>query len=241
MQMKKLVFAALLCGGIAQMGTGCVITSGDDDPNVVYDGTISASWFLVAGDANSPTGCPEGATTMEVITEDAGGFQIVDKFYCADGSGIIEREPGTYDIWTRLTDDTSTFDYAMSTSVQVSVEQGVDTPADFTFSIDRGSFYFGWEIAYAGEASDCNDPAIGDLAVTTTLVGTDILYDDPATCDNYNFTVPGLPLGDYVVSVSLLDPANELAVYVADPVEASIDYGNHFNDLGIYILDAAGN
>ena len=112
--MKKLVFAALLCGGIAQLGTGCIITSSDDDPNVIYDGTISASWVLVSGDGNTPVGCPDGATTMEVITEDLTGYQIVDKFDCALGGGLIDREPGTYDIWTRLADDTSVFTYAQS-------------------------------------------------------------------------------------------------------------------------------
>jgi hypothetical protein len=237
--MKKLAFAALLCGGIAQMGTGCVITS--DDPIVIYDGTITASWSLVAGDANTPEYCPDG-TTMEVITEDASGYQIIDKFYCADGGGVIERAPGVYDVWTRLTDDTSFFTYAMSTSVQVGVEQGADRPIEFTFSVDRGSFYFGWEIVYGNELSDCNEPGIGNLGVATTVVNDpNTFYDDEAFCDDYRFTVPGLPLGDYVVSVALLDENDNLAVYTAEPVEASIEYGNHFNDLGIFILDAAGN
>jgi hypothetical protein len=239
--MKKLVFAALLCGGVAQMGTGCVITSGDDDPNVViYDGTITASWFLVAGDGNDPVYCPDG-TTMEVITVDSRGDQIVDKFYCTDGGGIIERAPGVYEVWTRLTDDTSTLTYAMSTSVQVSVEQGIDSPIEFEFSLDRGSFYFSWEIDYDGQPSDCTEPGIGDVAVTMTLVGPNTLFAEEAACNAYSVTTLGVPLGDYVVSVALLDEFNELAIYTAEDVEASIEYGNHFNDLGLFILDAAGN
>lgn len=241
--MKKLVFAALLCGGIAQLGTGCIITSSGPDDPIYYDGTISASWNLVSGDANTLVGCPDGATTIEVITENvANGNQIVDQFDCINGGGVIERAPGTYDIWTRLTDDTALLTYAQSTLITVSVEAGVDTPADFTFSIDRGSFYLTWDIAYAGDPTGCDIADIGDVSVTSTVVGDPgTFYDDVAPCAQYEFTTPGLPLDSYVVSVALLDAANEFAVYVADPVEADIEYGNHFNDLGNFTLDAAGN
>jgi hypothetical protein len=243
MQMKKLVFAALLCGGIAQLGTGCIITSSDPDEPIYYDGTISASWTLVSGDANVQVGCPDGATTIEVVTENVDtGNQIVDQFDCVDGGGVIERAPGTYDIWTRLTDDTALLTYAQSTLVTVSVEAGVDTPADFTFSIDRGSFYLTWDITDAGNPAGCDIADIGDVSVTSTVVGDPgTFYDDVTPCAQYEFTTPGLPLDSYVVSVALLDAANELAVYVADPVEADIEYGNHFNDLGNFTLDAAGN
>lgn len=245
--MKKLVFAALLCGGIAQMGTGCIITSDEPiapppPPPPIEDGTISASWTLVSGDANAVVGCPDGATTIEVITEDVADNQIVDKFYCTDGGGVIEREPGVYDIWTRLTDDTSVLTYAQSTLTTVTVEEGIDTPADFTFSIDRGSFYLTWNITDAGDPAGCDVSGIGDVSVTSTVVGDPgTFYDDIAPCEQYEFTTPGLPLDSYVVSVALLDAVNELAVYVAEPVEADIEYGNHFNDLGDFTLDAAGN
>jgi hypothetical protein len=203
--------------------------------------TITVSWSLVAGDANSPTGCPE-ETTIEVITEGASGLQIIDLFNCTDGGGIIEREPGVYTSWIRLTDDSGVIVYAMSTSTQVTVEQGADTPVAFTFPIDRGSFYLGWEITYDGAPSDCSEPGIGAVEVITTLVSDpNTWYDDHTLCNAYRATLPGRPLGEYVVSVALLDVANEQAVYVADPVEASIVYGNHLNDLGTFVLDAAGN
>jgi hypothetical protein len=217
------------------------IPDGSIPDGPVGSSTITASWSLVAGDANSPAACPDD-TTIEVITEDAGGSQIIDLFYCTNGGGIIERAPGVYTIWTRLTDHTSTITYAMSVSTQVTVEQGADTPAAFIFSINRGSFYFEWDITYNGASSDCNEPGIGDVDVITTLVSNpNTFYDDQALCNAYRVTLPGLPLGDYAVSVALLDAANGQAVYVADLVEASIVYGNHLNDLGTFVLDAAGN
>lgn len=243
--MKKLVFAALLCGGIAQLGTGCIIVSDDEEPPIepVDDmGYINASWYLVSGDNEDPANCPEGATTIEVITQDGNGDQIIDQFDCIDGQGTISRYPGTYLTWVRLTDDSAVYDYAMSVSRDVVVEAGYEVPEDFTFSVDRGSFFFNWALLYAGESTDCASEDIGDVAVTSTLVGGNGTgYDDTAPCEDYQLTTGGMPLGDYVLSVALLDSANSGAIYYAEEIEDSLLYGNHFKDLGTIQLDAAGN
>jgi hypothetical protein len=244
MQVKKLVFAALLCGGIAQLGTGCIITTNEPDP-ILPDPdptTISATWQFLSGDGNDPVLCPGYATTVELITEDSFGDQIVDQFECGKELVAVERNPGTYDVWVRLTDDTHVPTYAQSLSAVVALDEGYDTPIDFVVSIDRASFFFSWEITDNAAAADCDVLGIGNVAVTSTLVGDgSTAYDEEATCAYYEYTTEGMVLGTYTVSIALLDTENAGAVYVADSVEETLRWGNDFVNLGNFVLDAAGN
>lgn len=245
MKVKKLVFAALLCGSIAQLGTGCIITTSNDPDPILPDPdptTISATWNFLSGDDNAAVACPGYATTIELITQDSYGDQIVDQFDCTKDLVAVERDPGTYDVWVRLTDDTYVPTFAQSLSTVQTLAEGYDTPIDFAVSIDRGSFYFSWEIVDNGNTSDCNAIGIGNVGVTSTLVDdANTWYDEEADCAAYEYTTAGMVLGTYTVSISLLDTTNEAAVYVADPVEETLRWGNDFVGLGNFVLDAAGN
>jgi hypothetical protein len=44
--------------------------------------------------------------------------------------------------------------------------------------------------------------------------------------------VPGMVLGEYTVSISVLNETNDAALYVSDPLVKSLEYGNHLYDLG---------
>lgn len=235
--MKKLAFAALLCGGLAQLGAGCVSETQD------VTGDIDVTWNLLTGDENTPTGCPAGATTMAIVTQDEVGNEIVDLFDCELQAGTLVRDPGTYVIYAWLTDEATNAQYAYSLSDEVLVVTGGVEAVNFNISIDRGSFYFDWVINYAGAPSDCAAQPVGDVTITSTLVGGEgTLYDDTAPCDQYALTTRGLPApGQYTLSIQLLDPTNQAAIYTAPAIDNELSWGNDFVGLGTIELDAAGN
>lgn len=267
--MKKLLITSLMGLGFISLGAACGSSGGDlcpGDPAKIdpgacgcgipdtdldgngtfdcqeVDGTITASWTLVSGDNNDPAACPAGATTVALISQDSLGEQTTDLFDCAAGGGTTAPlVADNYLAWIQVTDDTGAVLYAQSLSTDVPVAPGADTPVTFEVSLDRGSFTLAWEIQEAGAPSDC--ATVG--GTTVSLVSTDIntdFWEDRWDCPDGGGSSAGLALGTYTESVSLLDnpdPNVGLAIAVADAVEASLDYGNHYYDLGLFILDTA--
>jgi hypothetical protein len=49
-------------------------------------------------------------------------------------------------------------------------------------------------------------------------------------------TTDPVPVGDYVVVLSLIDPATQNAIGDSAPINESITYGNEFVDLGVVAI-----
>ena len=229
--MKNLVFAALCCAGLAQFATGCV---------VVEPSTITATWSLVSGDNNAPTDCPAGATTIGMVSLGANDQLFVDLFDCEAGAGTTADMPvGAYYTYLNLQDDSGNILYAQSRGTDVTVFEEGDSPLTFEFSIDRGEFGVSWIIADGGVASDCDSVLATEFVLDHTDANGDLYASDHFPCTDLAGVTPVIPLGDWTVSPSIIDDT-QLAIAVGDPIDASIEYGNHFVQLGTVILDVQG-
>jgi hypothetical protein len=230
--MKKLVLASLLCGTLAQGGTGCTTTS-DPEP-----GYFNVEWTLTEGADDTPIqGCAEGVTA-EVVAENIDtGEQLIDRFDCVNGGGITAAIPaGDYDVWVNVyngTDVSSSDLIAQSGSQRTAIIDGETVPLTLSFPAGA-SFELSWTITDdVGPNAQCGDVTADGVSVLSTLVGTDTAFDDVFNCTAMSAVTPQMLLGDYVVSVSLLNGEQSLnEVSTADAV--TLQFGNQLVDLGIF-------
>jgi hypothetical protein len=109
---------------------------------------------------------------------------------------------------------------------------GEQRALSYEISLDRGSFGLTWTIADDGRSARCADVNAGEVRVASTLVGPDgTTYDDFFSCIDGEAITPGLVLGDYRVGVTLVDGARA-SLHQPLLIEASLDFGNAFVDLG---------
>jgi hypothetical protein len=218
----------------AHASAACVVTS--DDP----DSRLQVTWNLVAGDDNAPSACPPGVVTAAVMAEPVSdgdnnfgdGDEIQDLFDCADRSGRTGLLPsGRYEIWVDIYDRTNQL-VAQSGVQEVVLGVGEQRALTYEISLDRGSFGLTWSIADGVRSSSCAEVNAGEVRVASTLVGPDgTTYDDFFSCTDGEAITPGLVLGDYRVGVTLVDGARA-ALHQPLLIEASLDFGNAFVDLG---------
>ncbi|WP_428264403.1 hypothetical protein [Haliangium sp.] len=228
-----------ICICITLLSAGCVVTAADEDSRV------QVSWGLVSGDANSPVGCPPYVTTVAVVSEpvDDGdgqlgdGDEVYDLFDCRDGAGSIDvLAPGQYDIWVDLLDQDG-YLVAQSGYQRLDLDIGDERALGFDISLDRGSFGLTWSLTDGERALGCREVKAERVWVASTLLGSDgTSYDDMFTCVDGQAVTPGLPLGDYRVSVNLLDQQGE-PMQAPVILEDSLEIGNDFKDLGHFEFD----
>jgi hypothetical protein len=189
-------------------------------------GSIDVSWNLVSDGV--PAGCPAGATTAAVNAQRSGmGAPYVDLFDCADGVGVATDLPlDTYTVWVDFTDDTGNVTYAESQRQEITLSTpGQVATAQFTVDVDHGFFDVQWQIAGGGCASV---PGENGVSVLATHTSTSMGYDSAFDCETGErgiVTTGALPLGDYVVVLSILD-AQDASLGDSPPIQDSIDWGN---------------
>lgn len=237
--MKKLVLTALLCAGLAQLATGCLIVSDDGDPPPPPPpdtGAIDVGWTLLAGDNNDVVDCPVGIS-LTVVSEDSFGDQFLDPMDCLVGSGLTgELVPDNYLVWVEMRDEVGDL-YAASTPAFVDVVAGADSVIDFEFSLDRGAFDVTWDVQDGGVQINCADFDGATLfSLDYTYENGDFFGPDEFDCALFEATTPGLALGGWSVSPSLIDDT-QLAIAVGQSVDTGILYGNEYVDLGHVIFE----
>jgi hypothetical protein len=234
MKLSRMMLIAAV-GACAHASAACVVTSGDDP-----DSRLVVTWNLVAGDSNAPSACPPGAVTAAVVAEPVSdgdntfgdGDEIQDVFYCIDGAGETAPLPsGHYEVWVDILDRDNLL-VAQSGLQEVVLGVGEKRGLVYEISVDRGSFGLTWAISDGVRTASCGEVNAGEVQVASTLVGPGgTTYDDFFSCTAGQALTPGLPLGDYQVGVTLVDgvraPLNQPLV-----IEASLDFGNAFVDLG---------
>jgi hypothetical protein len=224
--MNKLVFAALLLGGLTQ-ATGCIIVSDDDDET----GYFNVSWNLTEG-ANDTTASTCPGDTVEVVSERVGGTQFVDLYDCVDGSGETAALPlGDYNVWVNVKQGDTLMAQSFLGTASIDLD-GETVPIGFDIAIDGGYFGLTWSMTDDLADLTCGDVGAGGVSVLSTLIGPNTGIDDIFDCTDGSATTPKLDLGDYTIVVSLLDAVDDSVLGASMPRETSLDYGNELNDLG---------
>ena len=242
--MKNLVLSTLIAAA-ATSSAGCIFTSDDGGSGALGD--IAFTWSLKSTDAGGNTiaaGCPAGADTATLFALAEGApvsAAFSDKFDCIDGRGTMsDLEPGTYTVWVRLTDFGGGTRFAESGSQVVQVFDGNVTPANYPeLYVDRAFFLVGWDIT--GRVSSCAAAAGEDgVAIVATDSGGG-LFDVTVDCEEgegrqtISEPIPSSLTGAarYVVSLSLLNGAQQSIGDSQPQPNKSLDYGNELEDLGI--------
>jgi hypothetical protein len=243
--MKKLVLVALAVGGLAI--TGCSTEEG---------GYFDVSWGLTDSTGAAAT-CGE-AVTAKVTATGASSGTFVDLFDCSAGGGTTALLPlDDYIVTVELLDvnngvvaDTlsdfaglneSFASHGPATAADDGAFLDLDGEVvllDFDLAIDGGYFGLSWAIEDGGVASDCTSVGSGGVEIASTFSGTTDAVTDIFNCTDANNISDVLPIGQYEVSISLLDQSTPpLALDVIDSTTENITYGNELVDLGIVVLD----
>ncbi len=226
--MKKLVFASLLCGALAQLGTGCIIVSSDDDD----EGTIDVAWDLRADVSKADTVgtaavCPPNATAEVVLTRSSGTVFAMDIFDCDPLSGLVRDIPfDTYDVHVNIFGDNDQL-IARSDVDRVTIDSVSENVAiDFAFTVNQGRFDVAWEINGASPAGACAATNGSTYVFNTTSVAAGAvplleLYD----CEDGQALTEFQPLDEYAILGTIEDADGVVLADVLAPNE-TLAFGN---------------
>ena len=214
--------------------TGRVVTTEGEDSRV------RVTWNLVEGADNAPSACPRGVVTAAVVSEPINdgdstigdGDEIYDLFDCAARIGQTGALPaGRYEVWVDIYDTADRL-VAQSSSQVVDLGMGEQRDIVYDISLDHGSFGLGWTISDGRRSLSCSQVNGQEVWVASALVGPNgTTYDDFFQCVDGQAVTAALPLGAYDVGVTLVDGARQ-AMHEPLVIEASLDWGNAFVDLG---------
>ncbi len=230
--MKKLVFAALLLGGLSQ-ATGCIISSGDDPV-----GYFDITWSLSS--ANNE-GCGD-AVTARVTSQDSTGFEFVDLFDCVAGGGTSAPLPlDNYTVWVDLLDVNDAL-YAQSAAAATSIDiEGETVGVVFPITTDAGYMALSWTLEddASGAALTCAEVGVSSVSVLATVVGGAATFVDDVfpcdmnsnSCDGTSCVTGEIDLGSHTVVVSVLD-SSDLSLGESQPRTVDFTFGNQLEDLG---------
>lgn len=237
--MRTFIETALLCMVLAQAGTACVTSSsGSSDGNMDTDATaLQVTWNLVEGAANAVTECPAATARIGAEPIDDGddflgdGDEIYTDFDCTSTTGTIDDiPPGIYLVWVEVLDETDEM-VAQSGSQEIEIRAGESASLEYTLSLDHGSIGLQWRITDGAAPLTCAEAgAVGIWVVSTREDSGEKFYDSLDCIDGAGST-RGLPVGNYQVEISLLDERN-LAIGQSVSLQASIDFGSDYEDLG---------
>lgn len=233
--MKRLFFASLLCGTLAQAGTGCVVVT-EEDP--VVDGVFDVQWFLTEGPTNEPTAACGDGVTAEIVAKDTfSGEEYSAVYDCQDFRGQTGLLPGgEYDVWVNIFNGPDIFNddlIAQSVAPQRAVIDidGSAVPLDFEFP--AGAYIsLTWDIDDGqGPGAQCEDLNADGVSVLATLVGPNTAIDDVYNCSDYAATTPQVLVGEYFVTVNLLSGQESLNEATTED-NFFLEFGNQVYDLG---------
>lgn len=252
--MKNLV-SSILFAAVASQAAGCIIVS-DDTPPIDDLGAVRMTWALkstnpaAAGNPDVTAQCPQGADTAILFALPQGAdpsTAFFDQYDCVDGAGTVaDLEPGTYVVWTQITDHPGTTKFAESGSQIVQVTSGGTATVANDIYVDRGFFFVGWNLT--GRATTCSGITNGGVSILATDGGGAATgFEDLVDCaeGEGRQTIsqplpvrPALPntTAQYTVAVALLNRANPPQSIGDAPVTPSRgfqNFGGATVDLGI--------
>jgi hypothetical protein len=231
--MKNFVYAALALGGLTQVA-GCVITTGSNDAE------MDIAW-LISGEGGDGDGCATiGATGVQIVTERvANRRREVDIFNCNTGAVLLRRPLGSYDVWANAIDDQNRI-LGQSLFVEVNLNVGGEIRTLPELQFRNGQFEATWRITNqtTNEAETCSEVGAGGFSMLSTLANSggtafDDIFPCPANADEGHVVTAPLPLGDYTVSMSLLEDGTDRVIGQSQPRNSSIVNHASIVDLGL--------
>jgi len=233
--MKNLVLTALVLGA-ASLAAGCTATTA---------GTVTATWNLQDWDDTNAqpiaAGCPAGADTAIVYSLPAGltdpSSALKDLFDCSAGGGTTAGlDPGTYTVWVEITDHSTNTLYAQSNSTSVSVSDGTDNPANFTFQVNRGYISGAWTlVAPDNSATTCAAGGVDGVEFQSQPSAGGTPIADQFNCTDGQGTTYPLPIDNYpMVQLQAIDASNPPLGLGPAAIVSNVDvlFGNDLNDIG---------
>jgi hypothetical protein len=212
------------------------------------EGSIKANWSFKEVSTGASLVCPTGFNTTAVHATpvnrfgDKTGTEIIDLYDCDDFTGMALYEARLYSVFMEITTPTNSAKYADTPSAFVDITN-VDKTITQTIIDDGGFFVFDWQLrdAVGGAQLTCAQAAADSVDITATLVGTSSAKSDVYNCKTPGFRdsgtgtafTAGLIAGDYTVSISALNTADQ-AVGVAPALTSKrISAPNKITDLGM--------
>lgn len=238
--MKKLVYAALLLGGLSQ-ATGCIITSSDDDgpgggPGGGGGDTagLGVAWSL-------DPGCPAGATTIRIAADDGSGALPFEDLTDCSAEGVFDVTDlplGTYDVWIEVIDDDGAL-FAQSgiETVVLDVRGDIVEVPEFVVLTEEAFFQVEWALFDAATevGLTCEEAAVDNVSLTASVIPQDINvdpFDSEWNCEDQAGITHPMPLGDYTI-VMFANRPDGAALGATDSFEGSLVVGNEVVDLGL--------
>lgn len=197
-----------------ETATGC--------PGAPYD--TAAVISQASSSMGTPVGsCDPGSTTS--------GTCFVDLYDCTALTGTETLPPAYYLQWLAITNHTGTSVYADTASALIDLTADNSITADILN--DGGYFQFDWALRDAANAPiTCADLANDGISLDSTVAGGTNGLSDVFTCTDLSGITSGLPAGDYVLSASILNAAQQALGTTSVVGNKTIAAQNAITDLG---------
>ena len=232
--MNKFVYTALALGGLTH-AAGCVIVTSDS-------GDLDVAWEI-QGEYDYGDGCDQiEAPSVDVFVEDlsSGTVDVFGPFDCSSGGVLVENlSTGDYLVYADAVDSAGRI-FGRSTAERATVRGGSIVEAPI-LGFENGRFEGTWLITDAdtNTAETCDWAGAGGVSILSTVAGSggtgfDDIFSCPASADEGDVRTSPLPLGDYTISVSILEEGTDAALGISDPRNDSLDFHGHVNDLGVF-------
>ena len=184
------------------LAPGCIIIDDTDENgggNVTCPTREDGACFAVSAS------CPPDAVTLNVFTQPVGvAGAFMDSFTCAAGGSVIV-DPGTYDLRVEATTAEEDALFGAAAIEGQEVADLADVPLAFEFPAAKGFFFLGWTLEMDGSEVTCEDVGAASVEVESTLTAEGTSNTDVLPCVYGGWQTRPLDLGEYDVTVTLLD------------------------------------
>jgi hypothetical protein len=229
---------------------GCVIVSSSDDGsngngngNGDARGQFDVIWKVSGLDA-SGDGCTElpGADSVEVVSQPlSGGSAYTDIYNCEAGGGITALLPlGNYEVWANVRDEDNRL-LAQSQVLSASLTSDGQLIQLAELGFLNAQFEATWALTedITEQALTCDEVVAGGISFVSTLAGSggtafDDIFPCPADATEGDVETAALPLGDYTISVSLLEEETDEVLGQAEPKDGTLENHASVEDLGVF-------
>jgi hypothetical protein len=232
---------------------GCVIVSSSDDTGTNGNGNGNGNgdargqfdviWKVSGLDA-SGDGCTElpGADSVEVVSQPlSGGTAYTDIYNCEAGGGITALLPlGNYEVWANVRDQENRL-LAQSQVLSASLTSDGQLIQLAELGFLNAQFEATWALTedITEQALTCDEVVAGGISFVSTLAGSggtafDDIFPCPADATEGDVETAALPLGDYTISVSLLEEETDEVLGQAEPKEGTLETHHTEVDLGVF-------
>ncbi|HEU5057495.1 MAG TPA: hypothetical protein VFU21_13265 [Kofleriaceae bacterium] len=208
--MHRLLTGWLLLVALTQ---GCIII--DDIEEACGDELDRGACFAISAS------CPPDAVNLDVFTQPVGVTgALTAEFSCAAGGAVLV-DPGTYDLRVEASNAEDDVLFGAEPVLDQTVEELEIVDLTFDFPEGQGFFWLNWTLEMGGSAVTCADVGAADIEVVSTPA-TGPATTDVLPCVYGGWQTRGLDLGDYDVTVTLLDDGGTALGPPSEPIPGEL-------------------